>query len=151
MVRGKQDHTSNRVSARGHSRKDLCLTGRSSLVSARCLLDAAACRDPYLLTRARLMTSPQSKGVIDLVETGTTMRAAGLEQIGCVMKTQTVLIANKDKVGKPLVQKLNKRILGYVKSMKHSMLAYNVSFRRNLRLGASGQAGKKGREETLSV
>ena len=97
------------------------------------------------------MTSPQSKGVIDLVETGTTMRAAGLEQIGCVMKTQTVLIANKDKVGKPLVQKLNKRILGYVKSMKHSMLAYNVSFRRNLRLGASGQAGKKGREETLSV
>lgn len=65
-------------------------------------------------------------GVIDLVETGTTMRAAGLEQIGCVMKTQTVLIANKDKVGKPLVQKLNKRILGYVKSMKHSMLAYNI-------------------------
>lgn len=49
-----------------------------------------------------------------------------MEKVGIVMNTQTVLIANKDKVAKPLVRRLHKRILGYVKSTKHSMLAYNI-------------------------
>jgi ATP phosphoribosyltransferase len=66
-------------------------------------------------------------GIIDLVETGTTMRAAGLQKIGLVMKTETVLIANTSKVDKPLVQKINKRILGFLKSTKHSMMAYNIT------------------------
>jgi ATP phosphoribosyltransferase len=66
-------------------------------------------------------------GIVDLVETGTTMRAAGLQKIGLVMATETVLIANTSKVHKPLVQKINKRIQGFLKAQKNSMMAYNIA------------------------
>lgn len=65
-------------------------------------------------------------GIIDLVETGTTMVAAGLEKIGQVMKTQTVLIANKHTKHRALVEKINKRINGFIISQKCSMLSYNI-------------------------
>jgi len=64
--------------------------------------------------------------VVDLVETGTTMRAAGLEKVGTVMETQTVLIANPRKHTRPMVQKLHKRFKGYVTAKKHSMMAFNI-------------------------
>lgn len=65
-------------------------------------------------------------GIIDLVETGTTMRAAGLEKIGTVMATQTVLIANTHTNNRALVDKIHKRINGFLLSQKCSMLAYNI-------------------------
>jgi len=46
---------------------------------------------------------------VDLVETGTTMRAAGLEIIATVMKTEAVLISNPHTKHTELVDKLSKR------------------------------------------
>ena len=64
--------------------------------------------------------------VVDLVETGTTMRAAGLEVVAEVMKTQAVLISNPATQHPDLVTMLNKRIKGVLAAQRMSMLTYNV-------------------------
>lgn len=69
--------------------------------------------------------------VVDLVETGTTMRAAGLEVVGDVMATETILIANKNSKHKDLVAKIHKRIEGYMLAQKYCYISYNVS-KKNL-------------------
>jgi len=63
--------------------------------------------------------------VVDLVETGTTMRAAGLEIVAEVMKTQAVLISNPHTKHTTLVNKINKRISGYLAAKRYCMLNYN--------------------------
>ena len=63
--------------------------------------------------------------VVDLVETGTTMRAAGLEDVGEVMKTQTVLIANPHSTHDRMISTIHKRIKGYITATQHSMITYN--------------------------
>jgi len=65
-------------------------------------------------------------GVVDLVETGTTMRAAGLEPAGVVMTSQTVLIMNPKCQNTALVEKIRKRIKGFLTAKSKSMLSYNV-------------------------
>ncbi len=66
-------------------------------------------------------------GIVDLVETGTTMMAAGLEIVDVVMNTETVLISSKNKKGhNALLNKLRKRFEGYITAMKYDMLMYNV-------------------------
>merc|ERR1711920_685913 len=47
-------------------------------------------------------------GIVDLVETGVTMRAAGLTEVAVVMKSQTVLIANPKTKFPELVEILRK-------------------------------------------
>ncbi len=64
--------------------------------------------------------------VVDLVETGTTMRAAGLEVVAEVMKTETVLICNPKSRDKPMVKRIFQRIKGYVTATQNAMLSYNV-------------------------
>ena len=54
-------------------------------------------------------------GIVDLVETGTTMRAAGLEVVAEVMTTQTVLVCNRAARDKVLVQRVFQRIKGCVR------------------------------------
>ncbi|EGD74795.1 ATP phosphoribosyltransferase [Salpingoeca rosetta] len=63
--------------------------------------------------------------VVDLVETGTTMRAAGLENVGEVMRTETVLIANPHSTHHKMIQTIHKRIKGYITATQHSMITYN--------------------------
>jgi len=63
---------------------------------------------------------------VDLVETGSTMRAAGLELIDVVMETEAVLISNPHMKPTPISEKLAKRIKGYVLASKTSMITYNV-------------------------
>lgn len=63
--------------------------------------------------------------VVDLVETGTTMHAAGLEAIGDVMTTETVLIANRHSAHPKLIEKIHSRIKGYVTALAHCMITYN--------------------------
>eukprot|EP00045_Choanoeca_perplexa_P003963 m.34611 g.34611 ORF g.34611 m.34611 type:complete len:289 (-) comp12325_c0_seq1:958-1824(-) len=63
--------------------------------------------------------------VVDLVETGTTMRAAGLEAVGTVMNTQTVLISNPHTTHASLVDVITQRIQGYITASQHVMLTYN--------------------------
>lgn len=65
-------------------------------------------------------------GIVDLVETGTTMRAAGLEMVTTVMETETVLIKNKSTKNEALVARILKRIQGYLLSCQNSMLTYNI-------------------------
>lgn len=64
--------------------------------------------------------------VVDLVETGTTMRAAGLEKVADVMSTQTVLIQNKSTQHDPIVNILLRRINGYFTAKEYKMVTYNV-------------------------
>eukprot|EP00054_Salpingoeca_dolichothecata_P006430 m.38341 g.38341 ORF g.38341 m.38341 type:complete len:304 (+) comp16468_c0_seq1:34-945(+) len=64
--------------------------------------------------------------VVDLVETGTTMRAAGLEVVATVMQTSTVLISNHKTKHQELVDKLYKRIEGYIVAQAHVMITYNI-------------------------
>lgn len=66
--------------------------------------------------------------VVDLVETGTTMRAAGLEIVETIMTTQCVLIskAKTSEQTETLIDRIHKRIEGYLISMKYSMVTYNL-------------------------
>jgi len=65
-------------------------------------------------------------GIVDLVETGTTMRAAGLGVISDILQTQAVLIANQQSEHNDIVQLIKRRIEGYITATKYLMLSYNV-------------------------
>jgi len=65
-------------------------------------------------------------GIVDLVETGTTMRAAGLEEVGTVLSTQSVLIANPQTEHTELVEVVRRRIAGYLTASRFVMITYNV-------------------------
>ncbi|KAJ8599565.1 hypothetical protein CTAYLR_004652 [Chrysophaeum taylorii] len=80
--------------------------------------------------------------VVDLVETGTTMKAAGLEEVAVVMHTQTVLIANPHAVSAELVETVRKRIAGYLTATTWVMCTYNVH-RENLERCKTITPGKK--------
>lgn len=69
-------------------------------------------------------------GIVDLVETGTTMKAAGLELISTILDTEAVLIANPHTQRPQLVQKIHQRFLGYITATKYKMVTYNISRER---------------------
>lgn len=64
--------------------------------------------------------------VVDLVETGTTMRAAGLEVVADVLATEFVLISNPNTEHADMVNLVKKRIEGYMVAKKFVMISYNV-------------------------
>eukprot|EP00658_Telonema_sp_P-2_P028020 TRINITY_DN21553_c0_g1_i10.p1 TRINITY_DN21553_c0_g1~~TRINITY_DN21553_c0_g1_i10.p1 ORF type:complete len:319 (-),score=80.91 TRINITY_DN21553_c0_g1_i10:54-1010(-) len=64
--------------------------------------------------------------IVDLVETGTTMKAAGLEIVSSIMQTQSVLISNKHSPHTQLIEKLRKRIDGYITATQYVMVNYNI-------------------------
>lgn len=80
--------------------------------------------------------------VVDLVETGTTMRAAGLEIVETVMETECVLISNPKNTHQSLVDKVNKRIDGYLAASRFKMINYNIE-RRNLMAAFQITPGKR--------
>jgi len=65
-------------------------------------------------------------GIVDLVETGTTMRAAGLEIVSTIMKTEAMLISNPHTKHPELVEKMSKRLVGCVYAGKYSYITYNM-------------------------
>lgn len=65
--------------------------------------------------------------VVDLVETGTTMRAAGLCIVSDILSTQAVLISSKSSAHNELISKVKKRFEGYVTSTKFMLIQYNIS------------------------
>eukprot|EP00536_Pseudo-nitzschia_multiseries_P006525 jgi/Psemu1/193280/e_gw1.139.13.1 len=65
--------------------------------------------------------------VVDLVETGTTMRAAGLEVVHEILSTQATLISNPKTTHTDLITKLQKRLEGYITATKYVMIMYNVN------------------------
>ena len=64
--------------------------------------------------------------VVDLVETGTTMHAAGLDILTTIMETEATLISNPHTRHPLLVAKIKARIQGYLDSIKYEMISYNV-------------------------
>merc|ERR1719215_2170377 len=65
-------------------------------------------------------------GIVDLVETGTTMRAAGLEEVTTIMKSQSVLIMNPKTKHPELIEVVRKRLDGYLTAQTWVMVTYNV-------------------------
>merc|ERR1712157_252288 len=65
--------------------------------------------------------------VVDLVETGTTMRAAGLEVVHSILETEAVLIANPHAEHGDLVDLIKRRVEGYITSQNFVMITYNIS------------------------
>ena len=65
-------------------------------------------------------------GVVDLVESGATMRAAGLEVVDVIMETQAVLITNRTSQHAALIATLTRRISGYMHATHYVMLSYNI-------------------------
>ncbi|KAG9118296.1 hypothetical protein FRC07_007259, partial [Ceratobasidium sp. 392] len=68
-------------------------------------------------------------GIVDLVESGETMRAAGLKPISTVMSSEAVLILSsrpKKPHMLPLVEQLKSRLAGVIASSKYVLCQYNV-------------------------
>ncbi|KAJ1648414.1 ATP phosphoribosyltransferase (ATP-PRTase) (ATP-PRT) [Dispira simplex] len=65
-------------------------------------------------------------GIVDLVESGETMRAAGLQAIDTVVESQAVLIANTRTRFPALVNMIQSRIEGVIASRKYVYITYNV-------------------------
>lgn len=64
--------------------------------------------------------------VVDLVETGTTMKAAGLEIVADVLKTEAILISNPHTENKDTIKLIKRRVEGYITATKFVMVSYNV-------------------------
>lgn len=64
--------------------------------------------------------------VVDLVETGTTMRAAGLEVVAEVLQTESVLIANPNSKHNDIINLIKRRIDGYMVAQQYVMISYNI-------------------------
>eukprot|EP00285_Hemiselmis_virescens_P015206 CAMPEP_0173385872 /NCGR_PEP_ID=MMETSP1356-20130122/8470_1 /TAXON_ID=77927 ORGANISM="Hemiselmis virescens, Strain PCC157" /NCGR_SAMPLE_ID=MMETSP1356 /ASSEMBLY_ACC=CAM_ASM_000847 /LENGTH=299 /DNA_ID=CAMNT_0014341869 /DNA_START=58 /DNA_END=957 /DNA_ORIENTATION=- len=80
--------------------------------------------------------------VVDLVETGTTMRAAGLDVVEDIMQTESVLISNPNSTHKEMLATIKQRILGYLTATKYSMIQYNVH-NTNLTAACAVTPGKR--------
>jgi len=65
--------------------------------------------------------------VVDLVETGTTMKAAGLRIVDTIINTEAYLIASKTSRHPEMVEIIKKRITGYMTATSYMMISYNVS------------------------
>ncbi|KAJ3013000.1 ATP phosphoribosyltransferase (ATP-PRTase) (ATP-PRT) [Thoreauomyces humboldtii] len=67
-------------------------------------------------------------GIVDLVESGETMREAKLHAIATLMSSQAVLICNKQKrTSNPLIDVFRRRIEGVIAAQKYVLCNYNVS------------------------
>lgn len=64
--------------------------------------------------------------VVDLVETGTTMRAAGLEVVGEILETESILISNPHTEHADIVNLIKRRIEGCLVAKKFVMITYNI-------------------------
>ncbi|CAG8545463.1 857_t:CDS:2 [Scutellospora calospora] len=65
-------------------------------------------------------------GIVDLVESGETMRAAGLHAIATINSTQAILFRNKNPSNPSLVSKITSRIKGVIAAQKYVLLSYNI-------------------------
>lgn len=65
-------------------------------------------------------------GIVDLVESGETMRAAGLTAIDTVVESTAVLIKSKTPSDQKMVDLIAARILGVITAQKYILCQYNV-------------------------
>jgi len=67
-----------------------------------------------------------SNAVVDLVETGDAMRAAGLEEIQSILESEAVFIVNPHSKHKDLAQKISQRLNGVLTALNFVMVEYNI-------------------------
>ncbi|KAI9193566.1 uncharacterized protein BJ171DRAFT_251245 [Polychytrium aggregatum] len=66
-------------------------------------------------------------GIVDLVESGETMRAAKLHAIGDILRTQAVLVCNPNKrQTQPLIGTILRRIQGVIAAQRYVLCNYNI-------------------------
>jgi len=66
-------------------------------------------------------------GIVDLVESGETMKAAGLKPIATIMTTGAVLIMSKHPSNPQLVKTIESRIRGVIAAKKYVLCSYNIA------------------------
>jgi len=81
-------------------------------------------------------------GIVDLVESGETMRAAGLKAIETVVESTAVLISSKHPSDPKLVSLIATRIRGVITAQKYVLCVYNVE-RKNLAVAETITPGKR--------
>lgn len=77
------------------------------------------------------------------METGESMRAAGLHDIYDIMETQSVLIANNKSKHTDLIEKIASRIRGVITAHKYVLCTYNIE-RKNLAASTKVTPGRLG-------
>jgi ATP phosphoribosyltransferase-like protein len=81
-------------------------------------------------------------GIVDLVESGETMKAAGLKAIATVVESTAVLIKSKKSSNTKLVELIAARIRGVITAQKYILCQYNVP-RSKLALAREITPGKR--------
>ncbi|RWA12438.1 hypothetical protein EKO27_g2668 [Xylaria grammica] len=65
-------------------------------------------------------------GIVDLVESGETMKAAGLKPIDTVVETSAILIKSRKPSNQELVDLIAQRIRGVITAQKYVLCQYNI-------------------------
>jgi len=65
-------------------------------------------------------------GIVDLVESGETMRAAGLKAISTVVESTAILIRSKNPSDPKLIDLITSRIRGVITAQKYVLCTYNM-------------------------
>ncbi|ROT36930.1 ATP phosphoribosyltransferase [Sodiomyces alkalinus F11] len=65
-------------------------------------------------------------GIVDLVESGETMRAAGLKAIDTVVESQAVLIKSRSPSNPEMINLITARIQGVITAQKYVLCQYNI-------------------------
>ncbi|PBP17877.1 ATP phosphoribosyltransferase [Diplocarpon rosae] len=81
-------------------------------------------------------------GIVDLVESGETMKAAGLKAIDTVVSSTAILIRSKNPSNPQLVDLIASRIRGVITAQKYVLCQYNVH-RNNLIAASKITPGKR--------
>nr|CAG8599500.1 11917_t:CDS:2 [Entrophospora candida] len=81
-------------------------------------------------------------GLADAIETGNTMRAAGLEPISTILASQAILIKNKHPKNQSLIKLITSRIKGVIAAKKYVLVNYNIE-RINLKQAAIITPGRQ--------
>jgi ATP phosphoribosyltransferase len=80
-------------------------------------------------------------GIVDLVESGETMRAAKLHPIATLMTTEAVFIQNPHKQN-PLIETIKRRIEGVIVASRYVLVTYNIE-REHLQKATKITPGKR--------
>ncbi|POS68901.1 histidine-2, partial [Diaporthe helianthi] len=81
-------------------------------------------------------------GIVDLVESGETMKAAGLQAIDTVVESSSILIKSKAPSQPELVELIASRIRGVITAQKYVLCQYNIP-RSHLSQATSVTPGKR--------
>ena len=73
-----------------------------------------------------MISLDMADAIVDIVETGDSLKANHLKVIDTIGSYQTVLIAHPDKVNDPLVQQIKRRLEGILIAERYSLLEYNI-------------------------